>query len=96
MPNILHTTVGYNALMKILVEIIKYSWSSNLDMDEHFKMLLSKVKKIEINDINRYSFNNRGGKYLYLDMSLLIFPPIEGLVQNDSRKEDLLKLRADN
>ena len=61
MPNILHTTVGYNALMKILVEIIKYSWSSNLDMDEHFKMLLSKVKKIEINDINRYSFNNRGG-----------------------------------
>ena len=37
-----------------------------------------------------------GGKYLYLDMSLLIFPPIEGLVQNDSRKEDLLKLRADN
>ena len=78
--NILHTTVGYESLLKILVDILKeeqnidklnYEISKILFRDKYLKS----IQNLDISNVNRYSFNQRGKKYFYLDMSLKIFPP---------------------
>ncbi|WP_165852282.1 DGQHR domain-containing protein [Chryseobacterium pennae] len=78
--NILHTTIGYESLLKILVDILKeeknieqlnYEISKTIFRDKYLKY----IQDIDISNVNRYSFNQRGKKYFYLDMSLKIFPP---------------------
>lgn len=92
--NILHTTVGYESLLKILVDILKeernieelnYEISKTIFRDKYLKY----IQNIDISNVNRYSFNQRGKKYFYLDMSLKIFPA-ESL--NDSRVLELKEL----
>ncbi|MEQ3676074.1 MAG: DGQHR domain-containing protein [Dokdonia sp.] len=96
--NILHTTVGYEALLKILEDILKIETNmSNLNYenaDDIFRQkYLSKISDLNLNDINRYSFNQRGKKYFYLDMSLAIWPPKSA---DDKRLEELRKLTEEN
>lgn len=84
--NIFHTTVGYSALLSILVDMLRNrDFENNLNI-EFFKSYLNSSKDLNISDINRYSFNNRGKKFLYLDMSLSIWPPID---RNDHRLIEL-------
>lgn len=77
--NILHTTVGYESLLKILVDILKeeknidklnYEMSKIIFRDKYLKS----IQNLEISNVNRYSFNQHGKKYFYLDLSLKIFP----------------------
>lgn len=92
--NILHTTVGYESLLKILVDILKeernieklnYEMSKTIFRDKYLKF----IQDMDISNINRYSFNQRGKKYFYLDMSLRIFPPTNN---DDSRLIELKNL----
>lgn len=96
--NILHTTIGYEALLRILVDILKkennfeelnYEISKEIFRDKY----LQKINSLNITDVNRYSFNQRGKKYFYLDMSLKIFPPESN---DDSRVKELKSLLKDN
>lgn len=92
--NILHTTVGYFALLDILVEILKeISLKEKLDYPRaheiFFNNYLRKIENLRVSDNNRYSFNQRGKKYFYLDMSLAIWPPTQ---KDDKRIEELRKL----
>lgn len=90
--NILHTTVGYDSLLKILVDILETE-GARVDLSqEFFENYLSRAKHLNISDVNRYSFNNRGKKYLYLDMSLAIWPPDYSLNLKDTRVKELLEL----
>ncbi|WP_026776284.1 DGQHR domain-containing protein [Polaribacter sp. Hel_I_88] len=88
--NIFHTTVGYDSLLKILVDILTIeNKGASVDL-EYFLKYLTKAKHLAIDDINRYSFNNRGKKFLYLDMSLAIWP--SDYIKNTKDKR-LQKLR---
>lgn len=82
--NILHTTVGYESLLKILIDILsKETLIEKLDYQKSkilFKeKYLNKIRNLNIKDNNRYSFNQRGKKYFHLDMSLAIWPPKDRL-----------------
>lgn len=94
--NIFHTTVGYDTLLKILVDILRENTISNPILTFEFDEYLNKASKLDIGDVNRYSFNSRGKKYLYLDMSLAIFPLGYKNSKKDNRREELLSLEKSN
>lgn len=87
--NILQTTVGYESLLKILIEILQEIKIDSFENTEIFDDYLLKCRHLNISDINRYSFNNRGKRYLYLDMSLAIWKTTDF---NDNRHIELKKL----
>ncbi len=92
--NILHTTVGYYALLEILVDILnETSIKEKLDYEKahslFYENYLNKIQELDVSDQNRYSFNQRGKKYFYLDMSLKIWPPSNN---DDKRLIELRKL----
>ncbi len=94
--NIFHTTVGYDTLLKILVDILSEKEIVNdLKDTKIFIEYLVKAKHLNIGDITKYSFNNRGKRILYLDMNLAIWPPKLG-DKNDDRKEQLDNLMMVN
>lgn len=89
--NILQTTVGYDSLLKILTEILEKENLTVFENKEVFIKYLLKCKDLKVYDNIRYPFNNKGKKILYLEMSLLIFPPdISDL--KDKRKQELSEL----
>lgn len=73
--NILQTTVGYETMLNILVDILEVENINQFDSTEVFVPYLEKCKNIDFGNTNLYTFNNRGKKILYLTMSLAIFPP---------------------
>ncbi len=89
--NIFHTTVGYDSLLKILVEILE----NDKKRENSFSFYLKKGKTLDISNLNRYSFNNRGKKYLYLDLSLAIWKPDYIKNPNDKREKELIELTND-
>jgi len=90
--NILHTTVGYESLLKILVEVLnqikKDSFSTSV-----FEPYLNKCKYLKLNDTIRYPFNNKGKKILYLDLSLAIWEYNTNDL-NDNRLKELKEITA--
>jgi DGQHR domain-containing protein len=87
--NILQTTVGYESLLKILVDILKEQDIVATNTSQ-FEKYLEKCKHLKLNNTIRYPFNNKGKKILYLDMSLAIWP------YNPSNNKDnrLLELKG--
>ncbi len=86
--NILHTTVGYEALLKILVDIIEKEKIGQFDSSAIFEKYLIKASGLKITDVNLYSFNGRVKMFLYLDLSLSIWPA----QPNDPRLNELSNL----
>ena len=95
--NILHTTIGYEALLRILVKILEievkiddfnYDYSKKLFRDKY----LCKLKTIDVTNVNKYSFNQRGKKYFELEMSLAIWPPDYVKNPKDKREQELKEL----
>lgn len=97
--NIFQSTVGYDTLLKILVEIIEAHptdyetalLASKANKLDFFVGYLKRASGLRIGDITRYSLNNRGKRILYLDLSLKIFPP-DKHNKKDSREEELAEL----
>lgn len=92
--NILQTTVGYEALLNILVDILETVGSNEFNSIDDFIPYLEKCKNIDFGNTNLYTFNNRGKKILYLTMSLAIFPPNLNN-SKDKRKQDLSELLSE-
>lgn len=88
--NILHTTLGYQALLNILVQILSLE-KKVVDID--YQSYASRIQDINIENTNKFSFNQRGKKYFELEMSLSIWPPKNN---NDPRLQELQKLEAGN
>lgn len=90
--NIIHTTVGYESLLKILVEIL-----NEINPDSFstlvFEPYLNKCRKLRLNDTIRYPFNNKGKKILYLDLSLAIWEYNPNNT-NDNRLIELKEITA--
>lgn len=86
--NILQSTVGYEALMSLLAEIIQKESISTFDK-ETFDNYVRKLKDIKFNDIETYPMTTKGKNILYNTMSLAVFPSED---PNDERKRKLQEL----
>jgi DGQHR domain-containing protein len=91
--NILHTTVGYDSLLRILVDILQ-DQNIEITSTEHFEKYLKKCENLKLNNTIRYPFNNKGKKILYLDMSLAIWPHNPNN-NKDNRLIELKEITAD-
>ncbi len=84
--NILHTTVGYQALLKLLVDILRVEKDdSRRDKVDIYIEYLQHCSHLNFEDQQRYPFTSISKTILYLDMSLAIWPAKD----NDSRIERL-------
>ncbi len=83
--NILQSTVGYEAMMKILIDILN-NYSISLFSNNCFDEYLSKISNIDVDNIALYPMSTIGKKALYNAMFIGLFP-------NDStvekKKEEL-------
>jgi DGQHR domain-containing protein len=74
--NVLQTTVGYLALLEVLGEILKDTeGEENLDQIEFYQKFLIKANTLDFSDSQRYPFTSISKNILYLDITLLIWPP---------------------
>jgi len=90
--NIIQTTVGYESLLKILVEVLN-EINTDIFSTLVFEPYLNKCKNLRLNDTIRYPFNNKGKKILYLDISLAIWEYNSNDV-NDNRMKELKEITA--
>ena len=91
--NILQTSVGYEALLKLLVDILERSnFSLSYDINqEFFTNYLKKSADIDFSDQRIFPFSTKGKNILYLTMNIKIWKELgEGL--NDDRQERLAEL----
>lgn len=71
--NILQSTVGYEALLRLLVEIL--SKESILVFDnESFVPYLKRITDIQFDNTDKFPMSTRGRYILYLTLSLAVFP----------------------
>lgn len=73
--NILHTNVGYQALMKILNDIIRYNSNAELDSKAYYMKILKNTNTINWLDNGqepRYPFTSKSVKILYSDIKELL------------------------
>ncbi len=86
--NILQSTVGYEALLSLLVEILNQE--SLLFFDRNtFNSYINKLENIDFGNTTKFPMTTKGKKIAYLIMSLAVFPPSES---SDSREIELLKI----
>lgn len=86
--NILQSTVGYEALMSLLAEIIRKDNIISFDKDS-FDKYVTKLKTIDFSDVETYPMSTNGKSILYCAMSLAVFPSED---PNDERRKKLLEL----
>lgn len=86
--NILQSTVGYEALMNLLADIIQKDGVNSFDKDT-FDTYVLKLKNINFSDVEMYPMSTKGKNILYCTMSLAIYPS-DNL--NDERRMKLQEL----
>lgn len=93
--NILQTTVGYQALLELLNQILKKEISDEKrDKVETYESYLMKARGINFADQQRYPFTSISKTILFLDMDLKIWMPED---ENDPRiikRDEALKKRV--
>ena len=86
--NILQSTVGYEALLNLLVEILRRNQIDTFDSDT-FVSYIQKIQSISFSDSEKFPMSTKGRNILYLTMSLKTFPPTS---HNDERVIKLKEL----
>ncbi len=87
--NILQSTVGYEALMNLLAEIIKRNNISSFE-NGTFDASVEKLVGIDFSDLETYPMTTRGKNILYLTMSLTVFPSANPNDQRNIKLQELL------
>lgn len=87
--NILQSTVGYEALLKLLVDILEKNKPLKAFDKNTFVSYVEKISRINFSDTNQFPMSTKGKKRLYLTLSLAIFPPSE---IDDTRVNELQKI----
>lgn len=92
--NVLQTTVGYNALLKILIDILKIETSdSRRDKIETYNEYLKECIDLDFADQQRYPFASVTKTILYLEMNLKIWPPKSNIDDRIIKLNEALKKR---
>jgi DGQHR domain-containing protein len=84
--NVLQTSVGYFALLNILIDILNEMGESERFATSNYEKYLSKAKTINVEDLKRYPLTSKSRTVLYLDISLAIWPP------NNKQDKRILRL----
>lgn len=84
--NILQSTVGYEALLLLMVEIIYRERLSSFN-SETFIGYVSSLKNIQFGDTNMYPMSTKGKRILYLSMSLAVYPATDNTDERISKLE---------
>ena len=93
--NILQTSVGYEALLKILVDILEYSDFSHDNINSNFfSNFLSKARDLDFANQQTFPFSTKGKNILYLSMSIRIWKNLANSTKDD-RQERLSQLLSD-
>lgn len=87
--NVLQSTVGYEALLNLLVEILKRN-KIDIFNSNTFVPYIEKLQFIDFSDTEKFPMSTKGRNILYLTMSLNVFP---ALGNNDERITKLQELR---
>ncbi len=89
--NILQTTVGYQALLSLLVDILAVEkLDTKRDKISTYEEYLAKCVNVDFADQHRYPFTSRSAKVFYYDLSLLIWPPKDNSDDRLKRLRELL------
>lgn len=86
--NILQSTVGYEALMKILVDILDRAEFKQFS-EESFSRYIGKIKGLEVENTLHFPMSTIGKKIFYNSMFIALFPD-DGTV--DEKQEEIDKL----
>lgn len=86
--NILQSTVGYEALMQLLVEILKRTGITSFDTDT-FNQYIEPLVNINFGDTTQFPMSTKGKRILFYTMSLAVFPP------SDNEDERISKLEME-
>ncbi len=86
--NILQSTVGYEALLSLLVEILERDHISVFEKGI-FDKYIEKIIHIDYDDIVKFPMSTRGRNILQYTMSLSVFPAID---LSDKRRQALDKI----
>lgn len=73
--NILNTTVGYQALIKILTDILFDLREENKTKVATYRKYLINAAKLEFKNNRRYPFTSKSKNIFYYDLSVNIWPP---------------------
>lgn len=93
--NILHTTVGYQALLDLLVDILaKETSDDERDKIETYERYLIKCKNLNFEDQQRYPFTSISKTIFYLDMHLHIWKPTNEHDERIKKRDEALKKRG--
>ncbi|MDI9311206.1 MAG: DGQHR domain-containing protein [Limnohabitans sp.] len=92
LQNILQTAAGYQALLLILIDILKIEKEDiHRDKIETYEKYLKKAKDINFDDQQRYPFTTLSRTILYLDISLKIWPQKNALDERIIKLDEALK-----
>ena len=86
--NILQSTVGYEALMKILVDILDRAEFKQFS-EGCFSRYIDKIKGLEVEDTLHFPMSTIGKKIFYNSMFIALFPD-DGTVEEKQREIDNL------
>lgn len=86
--NILQSTVGYEALMNLLAEIIQKEDIGSFDKDT-FDKYIERLKSIDFSDVEAFPMTTKGKSILCYTMSLAVFPSDD---PNDERRKKMREL----
>lgn len=89
--NVLQTTVGYRALLDLLVDILKELKEEDKDLVATYQKILKKATGLNFKDQQRYPFTSKSRKILYYDLSLKIWPPDNSSDEREINLATLLK-----
>lgn len=71
--NILQSTVGYEALLRLLVEIL-FKENIIVFSNESFIPYIKRITDIQFNNTDKFPMSTRGRSILFLTMSIAVFP----------------------
>jgi DGQHR domain-containing protein len=89
--NILQTTVGYQALLEILMDILPEISENQRFSKEVYNKYTGKFSDLKVTDVTRYPFTSKSKSIFYLDMSLLLKPATKPDDRRLIKLQELLK-----
>lgn len=93
--NVLHTTVGYQALLNLLVDILAVEkLDESRDKIDTYERYLIKCNGLPFDNQQRYPFTSISKTIFYLDMSIQIWPPTNNDDDRIKKLDEALKKRG--
>lgn len=89
--NILQTTVGFQALLEILLDILPEISESDRFKKKTYKTYTDKFSNLKVADVTRYPFTSKSKSILYFDMSLILKPATKPDDPRVLKLQELLK-----